>query len=416
LNTGIDPATGLPIPLGSPDPTWTVLGDPIPSTVEPRPADVFTNPLAAWHTIPNSQWIGSQSSSSQGTNGCYYYQSCFCLLDGFSHAQLNLALRADDQADVFLNASLPQIKCPPLPQQAQPILHGTASSFGHAQPDTVTFTGPFHSGKNCLIVRVANTAGVATGFDLTGSISAAGGPNGAGGVVKPGCCQPMGSICGMKWNDANHDGIHQTSEPGLAGWTIHLSNGQTAVTDQFGNYCFTNLPAGSYTVTEQNQAGWTQTLPKAPPSYTVALAAGAAVGGKDFGNCKGKGCNITEVPLCKLTGKVTSSCCLGPASQAGANFYSFLASVNLTGLQACTLKITSSTTGLVIGSYGPTTLSAGLSSVTGTFSAPLTSSPYNLSLACTNGQFTLCSTTLTAPLPDCHQPNPNQDAHTTGVH
>jgi hypothetical protein len=218
----------------------------------------------------------------------------------------------------------------------------------------------------------------------------------------------------MKWNDSNHDGIHQTSEPGLAGWTIKLSNGQTTVTDQFGNYCFTNLPAGSYTVTEQNQKGWTQTLPKTPPSYPVTLSAGAAVGGKDFGNCKGIACNgIHEEPLCTLTGKVVSSCCLGPTPKGGSNFYSFLASVNLTGAQStCTLKATSNTTGLVLGTYGPTTLNAGASSVTGTFSAPATSSPYSLSLSCTNGKLTICSTTLTAPLPACKRPLPDQDSPT----
>ncbi|HEV7505226.1 MAG TPA: SdrD B-like domain-containing protein [Thermoanaerobaculia bacterium] len=219
-----------------------------------------------------------------------------------------------------------------------------------------------------------------------------------------------GSICGMKWNDSNHDGIHQTSEPGLQGWTIKLSNGQIALTDQFGKYCFTNLPAGSYTVAEQNQAGWTQTLPTNPPSYSVALSAGAVVDGKDFGNCKGKGCNLHEVPLCTLTGKVVSSCCLGPTRKSGSNFYSFLASVNLAGLQStCTLNVSTSTTGLVIGPYGPTSLNTGANFVTGTFSAPATSSPYSLSLVCTGGVFPLCSTTLTAPLPECKQPQPDQD-------
>ena len=220
----------------------------------------------------------------------------------------------------------------------------------------------------------------------------------APGKVDP--TKPTGSICGTKWNDSNHDGIHQTSESGLPGWTIQLSSGQTVVTDQAGNYCFTHLPAGSYTITEQNKTGWTQTFPKNPPSYSVALGAGTAVGGKDFGNCEGQGCIVQE---CKLTGKVVSSCCLGP-KKGGTNFYSFLASVNLSGtVLTCTLHITSSTTGLVIGSYGPTTITTGTNSITGTFSAPPTSSPYSLSLSCTNN--TMCSTTLTAPLPDC-RPHP----------
>jgi len=38
----------------------------------------------------------------------------------------------------------------------------------------------------------------------------------------------QGSISGLKWNDLNGDGIRQTNEPGLQGWTINLytdSNG-----------------------------------------------------------------------------------------------------------------------------------------------------------------------------------------------
>jgi len=413
LNTGVDPAGAL-LPGGSPDPRWTVLEDPFTSTVEPRPADVLTNPNAAWATLPQSQWISSQANSSQTTNGNYFYQTCFCLRDGFKNASLKLDLRADDIADVFLNNTLAQIKSSTPPA---PILQGAASSFSSSHnPDHLVYTGPsFKFGENCLIVKVRNTAGIATGLDLVGSITAAGPGTATDGVLKPECCHRTGSICGMKWSDANHDGVHQSGEPGLQGWTIHLSNGQNAVTDQFGNYCFTNLPAGSYTVTEQNQTGWTQTLPKNPSSYSVALSAGAVIGGKDFGNCKGKGCNIHEEPLCTLAGRIVSSCCLGP-KKGGSNFYSFLASINLGGsLATCTLKVTSSTTGLVIGSYGPTTLNTGANSVTGTFSVPPASSPYSLSFACANGSLTLCSTTVTAPLPDCSRPQPSQDSPTTGL-
>src|SRR5947199_476584 len=67
LNTGVDPAGAL-LPGGSPDPRWTVLDDPFTSTVEPRPAYVLTNPNTAWATLPQSQWISSQSNSSQTTN------------------------------------------------------------------------------------------------------------------------------------------------------------------------------------------------------------------------------------------------------------------------------------------------------------------------------------------------------------
>lgn len=289
LNTGVDPAGAL-LSGGSPDPRWTVLEDPFPSTVEPRPADVLINPSSAWATIPQSKWISTQPSSSQTTNGDYFYRVCFCLRDGFSNPSLNLDLRADDQADVFLNTTVAQIKSSSPPA---PILSGAAGSFWSSNPPDhllPPYKGPFKIGENCLIVRVKNSSGVATGLDLAGSITAAG-PNGTGsGVLKPECCHRTGSICGMKWNDLNHDGVHQSSEPSLQGWTIQLSNGQTAVTDQFGRYCFSDLAPGGYTVTEKAQPGWVQKFPNAPGWYSVTVGAATAAGGFDFGNCKGEEC------------------------------------------------------------------------------------------------------------------------------
>jgi hypothetical protein len=249
---------------------------------------VLTNPNVAWATIPQSQWISSQADSSQTTDGDYFYRTCFCLRDGFSKPSLQLSLRADDQADVFLNNTLAQIKSSNPPA---PILQGTASSFSpFRSPDQLNppFTGPFQIGENCLIVRVKNSGGVATGLNLVGSITASG-PNGSGGgLLTPECCHRTGSICGMKWNDLNHDGVHQSTEPGLQGWTIQLSNGQTAVTDQFGNYCFSDLAPSVYTVQENLQAGWVQKHPSR--LYSVTVVAATATGGIDFGNCKGPDC------------------------------------------------------------------------------------------------------------------------------
>ncbi|MBD2267072.1 putative Ig domain-containing protein [Anabaena sp. FACHB-709] len=77
-------------------------------------------------------------------------------------------------------------------------------------------------------------------------------------------------IRGMKWNDIDGDGVKDTGEPGLQGWTIYLdsnTNGQldngeiSTTTDANGNYQFTNLRPGVYTVAEVQQPGWKQTFP-----------------------------------------------------------------------------------------------------------------------------------------------------------
>ena len=52
---------------------------------------------------------------------------------------------------------------------------------------------------------------------------------------------------------------------------------------QNGNYAFTNLVAGTYTVAEVPQPGWNQTAP-ADRNYQVTVGAGQVVTGIDFGN------------------------------------------------------------------------------------------------------------------------------------
>jgi len=104
---------------------------------------------------------------------------------------------------------------------------------------------------------------------------------------------PIPTISGAKYEDVNGDGVRETGEPGLAGWTIDLHYGgtvvATATTDAGGAYAFPldvrSLPinAGTYTVTERPQAGWVQL--QAPTPVTVGYGAGnTTFGGNDFGN------------------------------------------------------------------------------------------------------------------------------------
>ena len=64
---------------------------------------------------------------------------------------------------------------------------------------------------------------------------------------------PSGSIGDRVWNDTDGDGIQDAGEVGVAGVTLVLLNtaGQpiaTTTTDAFGNYKFSGLPAGTYSV------------------------------------------------------------------------------------------------------------------------------------------------------------------------
>jgi hypothetical protein len=99
---------------------------------------------------------------------------------------------------------------------------------------------------------------------------------------------PAGNKNGVKFNDINHNGTQELGEPGLPGWTIHLFDTATKALLQStvtaaanvgppptpdGFYSFFSLGAGSYTVCEAQQAGWTQTAPLAvPPPAGETLA------------------------------------------------------------------------------------------------------------------------------------------------
>ena len=80
--------------------------------------------------------------------------------------------------------------------------------------------------------------------------------------------------------------------PGLQGWCVQVSGpvSATAVTDASGNYLFSGLPAGTYTVCETVQAGWHQTFPTSGPTcatgfgWTITVTDGSGASFIWFGN------------------------------------------------------------------------------------------------------------------------------------
>ena len=66
------------------------------------------------------------------------------------------------------------------------------------------------------------------------------------------------AIAGHKFNDNNGNGVMDDGEVGLAGWQILVDGAVVAVTDADGSWSYL-IGEGAHTVTEVNQAGWTQT-------------------------------------------------------------------------------------------------------------------------------------------------------------
>ncbi|MEA3313662.1 MAG: SdrD B-like domain-containing protein, partial [Caldisericota bacterium] len=109
------------------------------------------------------------------------------------------------------------------------------------------------------------------------------------------------SISGMKFNDIDNNGVKDTGEPGLSGWTINLKDStgaiiKTEITDGNGNYSFTDLLPGTYNVSEVAQPGWTQTYP-ASGYYDVTISDADATD-INFGNTITTDADIYVYKIC----------------------------------------------------------------------------------------------------------------------
>lgn len=270
LNTGWDQRVSSAIPLNDPDEEWVIIQDPDPNTPEPRPATVISNP--GTKKEPQSEWISFDQVGRVGRTGRYVFQRCFCLdPDDLPKVNMRLKLWAADKAIVFLNGN----KIGETPSQ----------SYAQRDPLTITTLTGFRAGLNCLQVDVTGgptgfPPGPQAGFDLVGEVT-------AGSDL---CCDG-GAICGVKFHDLNGNGLMDSGDPLLSGWTIVLRDNQgtvvrTAVTDRNGAYCFDRLPPGQYEVSEILQPNWKQTAPPPPGIHRVDLKPKQSDLHRDFGNKK----------------------------------------------------------------------------------------------------------------------------------
>ncbi|PLX30585.1 MAG: hypothetical protein C0600_07960, partial [Ignavibacteria bacterium] len=86
---------------------------------------------------------------------------------------------------------------------------------------------------------------------------------------------PIGQISGLKYYDANANGVRDASEQILEGWEIYISTivggtpvSYTRVTDNTGTYSLSGLPGAVYTISEKHQGPTPTSSP--PPNYPYA--------------------------------------------------------------------------------------------------------------------------------------------------
>ncbi|SQE73303.1 Ser-Asp rich fibrinogen/bone sialoprotein-binding protein SdrD [Staphylococcus simulans] len=131
---------------------------------------------------------------------------------------------------------------------------------------TITFETP--EGYEPTLVNVGNTALDSDGTTTTVTINNADNYTIDSGffkpVVEPTPVPATYTVGDKVWEDTNKDGIQNSNEPGIPGVEVTLTKPDgstvTTTTDENGNYEFTNLPNGEYTITFETPEGYEPTL------------------------------------------------------------------------------------------------------------------------------------------------------------
>lgn len=176
---------------------------------------------------------------------------------------------------------------------AAPVLVDTIIEDGTANPGNITV---WTKHEYTLVATTAHTrisfadGGVPNSFGAfldNVSVKEVCGGGGGGGPVTY-------SITGKVWADTNNNGTLDGAETGLDGWKVFIDAdndgdidpGETVVvTNPAGEFTFSGLAAGSYTLREYVEPGWDQTYPDSGQQHKhVVNIAAANVVDKNFGN------------------------------------------------------------------------------------------------------------------------------------
>ena len=146
LSTGINAnVPGNPVlGAGQPDTHWKVTGTPTGTSLgSAKVINTAIYPFTAYTTLSGTAYINSGQSKS----GNYEYERCFCL-ENKKNAAMELQLRADNQAKVFLNSYSNQL------------LDVTWNDSFRNRPGLLKTAKGFRKGQNCIRIRVKNQSSV----------------------------------------------------------------------------------------------------------------------------------------------------------------------------------------------------------------------------------------------------------------
>ena len=130
-----------------------------------------------------------------------------------------------------------------------------------------------------------------------------------------------GYISGHKFNDLNGNGVwDKPTEQAIEGWTISArypdNSIHTRTTNASGYYSFSDLEAGTYSISEENQTNWNPTTPTSG-KFDIVMTSGGAFAEKDFGN-RGYGTITVHKDIIGTTTDLTQFCfTLSPDPEIG---------------------------------------------------------------------------------------------------
>lgn len=345
LNTGYDHAMGKPYQPLSADVYWEVVdapnrslgtsNPPLPAfpgkskthtlpgpaaVLAPSPIGHYMPTIAPyghprWAILTGSHWISSEDyffdaqtvnpkpvKNNDPNYPPWTFQKCFCTCGGVESILLDFKILVANTAEITFDGT--------------PIgsLQDDGSEDNYQKGLQIKREFRVNPGRHCLRVNVRRTYyAPAMGINVNGTAKSV--PAGRPVFLTEACCTPRGRIGGKKFNDLNCNGNYDDQpgvEPGLQGWSINLRNTatgevRTATTDANGMYNFDQLAPGMYTLGEDVQAGWSQSIPGGGGAYTLAISRPNEHFTRNFGNCRLPGpCGgaATKEIVCKAPGGV----------------------------------------------------------------------------------------------------------------
>ena len=280
LSTGLDD-NGSSIPIGMYSGSWQLIGAP-PGSVSlvggSLPSYVLSTP-GAWHDLPGAQYISPfayphSTYNNFASNTSFDFANQFCVCEDQSSVTISLAAFSDNNVDIDLYTE-DGTKVTDLLE----ITDTSPNAFKNPSTNA-TQTLILPSGRYSIIAKLKNDGSTYTGLAIRAILTGA-------GLLESACCRSYNSLLGSVYNDLNCNGINDgTQDDPLVGWTVELCNSAgstitTTVTDNFGLYSFSIIPADDYIIKVVNTDP--DYILTDAPNVPVTIGANDVIGSLDFG-------------------------------------------------------------------------------------------------------------------------------------